>query len=341
MSGDGITWIDFGWHGIRLRVPDDWNLGKVEGDFKSGYARLDDAQIVRVEVEWRGGRQGAGSRVRASTVSATKLVDRYVEGLQKKADKNETSFSARRRADFLDDRSWLEDYDYEIFTWEADFRAYNLARNCSTCGRTVLVRILGRLDEEIEPLVRQILPTLTDHPCDDDQTHWNLYGLSLSVPSGLALTEHQLKSGHISLTFQEGNRVFRVHRLSLGRMLLQDTAMRFWYPVFFKKQLKDLNFEITEENTRGHEGLRILGKPRSRWLQLLKPLPFISPRPRQFLDGRAWYCPDSDKICVVEYLYRKKAEEDFPEYLCDGYLCHEETAETDPRGDVELAAGSK
>ena len=41
MSGDGITWTDFGWHGIRLRVPDDWNLGKVEGDFKSGYARLE------------------------------------------------------------------------------------------------------------------------------------------------------------------------------------------------------------------------------------------------------------------------------------------------------------
>ena len=328
------NWTDFGWQGIRLRVPEDWNLGKVDGDYKSGYARLDDAEIVRAEIEWRGGN-------RSKSASATQLVDRYVDGLQKKADKSATPFAVNRRARFLSDDGWLEGSDFETFTWEADFRAYNLARSCSSCGRMVLVRVLGRLDEEIEPLVREILPTLEDHP-SDDRVHWNVYGLSFSVPDGLSLTEHELKSGHIQLTFQDGQKTYRIHRLSLGRMLLKDSNLKFWYPVFFKKQLKDLNVDLFEEATCGHEGIQVLGKPRSRLLQLLRPLPFISPRPRQFLDARVWYCPQSDKVCIVEYLYRKRTDEDeFPHHLCDGYICHQETAETDPRGDVELAAGSK
>ena len=48
MANGEIDWTDFGWQGVHLRVPDEWNLGKVDGDAKSGYARLDDAEIVQV-----------------------------------------------------------------------------------------------------------------------------------------------------------------------------------------------------------------------------------------------------------------------------------------------------
>ena len=47
MADRGVEWADFGWQGVCLRVPDEWNLGKVDGDAKSGYARLDDSEIVR------------------------------------------------------------------------------------------------------------------------------------------------------------------------------------------------------------------------------------------------------------------------------------------------------
>ncbi|HIG18679.1 MAG TPA: hypothetical protein EYQ31_16105, partial [Candidatus Handelsmanbacteria bacterium] len=42
---------DFSWQGVRLRVPSEWELGRVDGDADSGYARLDDARMVRAEVE--------------------------------------------------------------------------------------------------------------------------------------------------------------------------------------------------------------------------------------------------------------------------------------------------
>ena len=52
---------DFGWQGIRLRVPSEWELGRVDGDMSSGYARLDDARMVRAEVEWRAASQNTAT----------------------------------------------------------------------------------------------------------------------------------------------------------------------------------------------------------------------------------------------------------------------------------------
>ena len=336
MARQQTEWVDFGWQGISLQIPEDWNLGKVDGNYKSGYARLDDAEIVRAEVEWREGRKQS-----RGVPALTQLVDRYIENLEKKAQKTDTPFAVERRAKFLKDKKWLEDCDYETFTWEADYRAYNLARTCPSCGRIVLLRVLGRLDEKLDDLVQAIFPTLHDHP-RDDQVFWSVYGLRFLMPAGFTLNEHELKSGHIQLTFEQGKEICRVQRLSLARMLLKDTQLKDWYPVFFKKQLRDLNIEVFEQEVCGHEGLRVAGKPRSRMLQLLKPLPLINPRPRQYLDNRVWHCGDADKICIVDHLYRKKTEpEGLAQRVSDGYICHQEQAEVESRGHAELAAGSQ
>ena len=335
MAAPGMEWVDFGWQGIVLRVPEEWNLGRVDGTYKSGYARLDDSQIVRAEIEWR---EGGGPARGRPAVSA--LVDRYLQNLEKKAAKTGTSFSVKRRAAFLQDEQWLEGADYETFTWEADYRAYNLARLCRECGRVVLLRVLSRLeDHEGLDTVQSVFSSLQDHP-HDDQVLWSVYGLSFLMPAAYTLSQHELKSGHIQLSFEKGKDVCRVQRVSLARMLLKHTTLREWYPVFFKKQLKDMNIETFEEEVRGHEGVRVAGRPRSRWRQLIRPLPLVSPRPRQYLDNRVWHCSTADKICIVDHLYRKQADaEDLARRVTDGYICHQEQAETEPRGHAGLAAG--
>ena len=132
--------VDFAWQGLRLSVPDDWNLGRVDGDFEKGYARLDDAEIVRAEIEWRR-LKGRGEALRL-----TELVDRYLANLQKKAQKVDAPFEVQRRARFLKNKKFLEGREYEVFIWEADFRAYNLALALKS-GRVVLLRVLAKLDE--------------------------------------------------------------------------------------------------------------------------------------------------------------------------------------------------
>ncbi len=325
-------WVQFGWQGICLRVPGDWNLGRVDGDYKSGYARLDDAEIVRAEVEWR---EGKGA------VSLGALVDRYVESLEKKAKKNSLQFSVNRRARFLRDKRWLEGSDYEVFTWEADYRAYNLARICPECGRIALLRVLTRPQEKLDEVAEEVFRSLEDHP-RAGQVFWSLYGLQFSLPPEFKLSGHELKSGHIQLSFEKDRQVCRVQRLSLAHLLLKDTSLKDWYLGFFKKQLRDFRVEAQEEPVRGHQGLRVLGAPRSRWRQLVRPLPFLNPQPRYFLDSRVWRCAAADKICIIDHLYRRREEgEDLPLRLSDGYFCHQEETQTEPPGHAQFAAGAQ
>ena len=92
---------EFAWQGLTLEVPEDWNLGRVDGDFEKGYGRLDDAEIVRLELEWR------RLRGRGEALRLTELVDRYLQNLEKKADKAGASFSVERRAKFLKNKKLL------------------------------------------------------------------------------------------------------------------------------------------------------------------------------------------------------------------------------------------
>ncbi len=332
---------DFSWHGVRLRVPAEWELGRVDGDAKSGYARLDDARMVRAEVEWR------AAPVRGARRPVTDLVDRYIEQLQKKADKSGMEFSVQRQAKFLRDKRWLEGSEYETFIWEADYRAYNLARACPECHRIVLMRVLAPVGENAEALVNEVLPSLEDHPreADGGRNLWSVYGMRFLAPTDFELSEYELKSGHIRLTFQKdgGNRTLRIHRLSMAQMLLRDQDLEEWYPSFFRKDLRDFLFTVHPAQISSHAGLRVQGGPRSRWRQILRPLPMVNPRPRRYLQGAAWHCPEQNRICVVEHLSKKRpeGEDDFLKELIDGYVCHTEQATSDARRDDELATGTQ
>lgn len=336
---------DFGWQGVRLRVPSEWELGRVDGDMSSGYARLDDARMVRAEVEWR------AAPVRGARRPLSDLVDRYIEQLQKKADKSGMDFSVRRQARFLKDKRWLEGSEHETFIWEADYRAYNLARACPECQRIVLLRVLAPVGENAEALVNEVLPSLEDHPrqSDGDRRFWSVYGMRFLTPEDFVLKEHQLKSGHISLTFEKdgGARTLRIHRLSMAQMLLKDRKLVEWYPSFFNKDLRDFRHTVSagggQDNIRGHDSARVHGEPRSRWRQILRPLPLVNPRPRRYLEGAVWHCSEQNRICVVEHLSKKRLErnDDFLEELIDGYVCHAQETTPDTRSDDGLAAGSQ
>ena len=333
MKLDPAEWVDFGWQGVRLRVPADWSLGKVDGNYKNGYVRLDDASIVRLEVEWRESPPASRRRLPIED-----LVTKYLSRLEKKAEKSSLEFTVQRQARFLKDKRWLEGEEYETFTWEADYRALNLARACKHCGRILLLRVLGPPDEALEGVAEQIFRSLKDHPTDGT-VFWCVYGLEFRVPEEFSLSEHQLRSGNIQLTFESGNHVCRVQRLSLANQLLKGTDLTSWHAGFFRKQLRDLSYDTSESQEGGHEGLRVEGQPRSRWRQLLRPIPFLNPRPRQYLAGRVWHCETTNKICVVDHLYKKKDERgDLCDVLTRRYVCHQEKAEAESRGDVELAA---
>ena len=305
----------------------------LDGNAIAGSIRKDIATVVATRV-------GRGMRRPVED-----LVGRYVDQLQKKADKAGMELRVERRAKFLKDKRWLEGSEYETFIWQADYRAYNLARACPECGRIVLLRVLAAKDDsgaEIG-LVNEIFPTLEDHPRGDLQ-YWSLYGLTFHAPADFELTEKELKSGHVKMTFEKdgGAQTLRVHRLSMAHMLLKETSIAEWYPAFFRKDLRDVNHDVTAASIRGHDGLRVTGRPHSRWRQVLRPLPFVNPRPRRHLRGAGWHCPDLNRICIVEHFSKKLDQAgDILDEVMDGYVCHEEEAAPDEGRDAGVAAGAQ
>lgn len=332
-------WYTFGWHGITVRLPSEWNLGRIGGDVRtgvSGYLRLDDAEMSRVEIEWRAaleskrpssGSSAAGDapnlkRRQGVDVNAKKVVDQYLAVLQKKAKRKGTAFTVQRDLPLAQ----IPD-EHECFIWEADFRAYNLARICSVCGRIVMLRVLAKLPETGEELASSIFESLQDHPDEGSRYHWGVYDLTFSVPSELTLEEYSLQSGHLSFRFQEktgkkqagsagsrlrawwgrpARRIYEIDRFSLGSLLLKRcNSLAEWFDLHFHKTLRDAVVEYQPSEFGGHSGYVLTGRPKSGWRRLLVPLPFVSRRSRCYLTGRVWHCPESDKIFSIKIVTPK------------------------------------
>lgn len=309
-------WAEFGWHGIRLTVPADWNPGKIEGDEKSGSVRLDDSEIVRLEIEWKDAR--GDDRVGM-------IVDRYVEGLAKDAQKQKRTLQVERGADCpgLD----LSDVDAgEFFIWHSGFRVHTLACYSPVSDRFIFIRVMARPDESLKQPLPQLLNSLQD-TARDAPKRWGLYDLVFTPPAGYGLEEYDLKSGHLRFRFQQGASIFQIDRLSLAEMLLRDRTLSEWYTDFFRKDLRHTALDTQEAQVMGHnQGIQIYGKPRSRWRALLQPLPFWSARPRLYLEGRAWACPESNKIYVVQSYWKRRDQAPDIEACTRRVICHQEAA---------------
>ena len=319
MAGKNLkydSWVSFSWYGIGVDVPEEWNPGKIAGDHKSGNIRLDDPTTVRLELEWK--------EARGDDQVAT-IVDRYIEGLAKEAQKGKSSLKVKRQTEC----EWLNLPDMtspQYFTWDTQYTVHTLAAYGPVSDRLIFLRIMVQPHEDPGTMVLRVLNSLTDTSPDDVQV-WSLYDLVCTSPAGYTLETYELKSGHIRLRFDFERNSIQVDRLSLAEMLLKNRTLGEWYREFFSKELRHSNIETSDKETLGHTGIEVTGKPKSRWRGLLTPLPFWNVRPRLNLEGRIWACMESNKIYCVQTMWKKKEDSPDLEVCCEGVRCHSEVAQ--------------
>jgi hypothetical protein len=321
-------WTPFGWQGFLLRVPTEWNPGRISGDFKSGSVRLDDAEVVRMELEWR---EAGGD------VSISGIVDRFVEGLAKDAQRKKGRLEIKRRFDLPGAGDRPSGSEQETVFWETDCRVYALVRRCAASNRIAFVRIIGRRDEDLAEVARDVLLTLEDQ-APEGPRRWALYDLLCDIPPGFDLETCTLRSGHIQLRFTHGQSTLRVDRLSMAGILLKERPVQAWFEDFFNKELRDLDCTFKPYLDQRHRGIHASGNPRSRWRTILSPLPLLNVRKRLALDGCAWHCPESNKIYAVLTLYQKKEDTIPVEEVCRGVVCHKTESADQSRGDARIQA---
>lgn len=289
-------WQPLAWFGLSLRVPEDWNPGKIIGDAKSGSVRLDDARIVRVELEWK---EAAGD------ANVSGIVDRYVEGLAKNAQKKSGSLNVERGLKVLG--GGPPDFDAsEYFRWDAAHQVHTFAGHSGTSDRLIFVRVMTHPEEDAHELLAQLFGSLSDAAPDGPQP-WALYGLSFETPPGYALEEYDLRSGHIRVTFQSGTTQLRIDRLSLAQMMLGEQSLSDWYAGFFRKDLRYID-ATTSNAPEGESTIVVSGAPRPRLKSLLQPLPFWNASPRRHLTGKVWVSDEENKIFAVQSFHKTPSD---------------------------------
>ena len=94
-----MEWTVFGWAGIQLEIPTAWELSGLSGDQKTGYLRLDDGEMPRLELKW------AHTRRKKPDLHAT--LDEYFK-LIRKTYKKGTELSFRRNVNFIKEEEFFK-----------------------------------------------------------------------------------------------------------------------------------------------------------------------------------------------------------------------------------------
>src|SRR3972149_246752 len=161
-KGQGKDFTTFGWYGITLTVPSDWERGAQGGDDKSGFARLADENSVRLEMRWQ---QAPRDQ------EASRAVTKHIEELQKKARKQRVSLPVRRDLNLANPKG----KDVECYQWTAERQALGMVSCCRECGRLVQLYVLGEPEQPLKKLARAIFASLQDH-AESGRLVWRLYG---------------------------------------------------------------------------------------------------------------------------------------------------------------------
>lgn len=289
-------WSALGWHGLYLQIPDGWNIGTVSGDADTGYLRLDDLEMPRVEVRWEPakGKEPIGQ-----------TVDRYLASLTKQSRRKSAPVKVRRDLSLLKAVDEGSERAVECFHWRSEgqdaLQAYGLLHRCLTCSRVVFVQVLAHAGESILPIASQVLNSLRDHPVGDTAI-WAMYGLSVQIPATYTLKEYRFLTGRVWLRFAGDGAEVEVERLSLADMLLRARSFDEW----FQETSGGETLQQTALPSEGfrHPGLIASGtmvnptapRGRLRWLPRYRRA-----RSRAF-DRCAWHCPASNKLYMIRRL---------------------------------------
>lgn len=290
-----MNWTPVGWQHLYLETPENWSVGAVSGDMTTGYLRLDDAEMPRVEIRWE---KSKGNE------PVGKVVDRYLDTLVKKTKGKTPPVRVRRDLSLLKREEQQEDRTFEGFHWKTEgddpVQAYGILWRCQVCARTVFIQVLARVGETILPTASRVLNSLSDHP-GGDRALWAVYGMRFETPAQYRLKEHQFLTGRLRLRFSaEGDEV-EVERRSLAEMQLEGRTFEEWYRDTGDGEVE--KEEILAEDTFPHPGLMTSGlvadpasvNKRLAWL------PWRHPRIRRY-DRCGWHCPDGNKLYTLRRL---------------------------------------
>jgi hypothetical protein len=307
------TWTRFAWQGMKVMAPPDWTPSALTGSYEEGYFRLDGPDQPRLEVKW------AQS---GKFVNVEDVVQRYYKSLTRgRAGKGvQTSEDTRLSVKMPKERSSVR-----YFSWRLDQEAVGAAWYCKTCGRVMLVQVLGEPGGDVETLAEQVLAGFEDHP-EADWITWSLYEFICAAPKDFRLTGQRLLTGLLELDFERGRDRMKVIRWGLANIALKGTNLEAWLRNASRKPWRPYHVRLEATEIHGHEGLAIAGPAAAPLVHLSAiGMRMLGKKYPDVLRGAAWLCPQGNKIYHVEAVI-DPADEEMVARLIESMRCHQEGA---------------
>lgn len=305
------NWVRSGWQGLSFTVPEEWNIGAIGGEKQQGYLRFDDPDMPRLEIKW--------AEAGTAAIDIKSMVDKYLKELTKGKKKNSTEVT--RDCKLVSKRKLKGKKGLECFSWTAETQGFGAAWYCPDCHRTVIVQVMGRLDEPVQKMAEEIIPSIEDHP--GDWTLWSTYGFFAETPAEWALAGQKLMAGLIELDLAREGEKLHLARWGMANVVLRHQSLEEWGKHELSKRLKKYTPEFSVTEFRGHEDILIEGRT---YLPQEKVQSFYEHvRGKQFADrvrAHLWHCPESNKIYYIEAIVDRE-NVDVAETVRERIPCHE------------------
>lgn len=304
---DDTTFI--GWQGVSLRVPAEWTLSGVGGERKSGYLRVDYEQLPRLQVKWSGKHIDLEKKRAEYVKRLTIGKRRKPTGLEVTTDVKVISKRSKPKKDLL------------TFAWRGQHCGMGVLWNCEVCGRALIAQVSWPLTEEGRETAQSVLESLDDHSAGGWDA-WGVDGLVFLAPEEFGLSGWKRMTRYIELRLAEKDETLKIARWGLVPLVLGERSVAEWCRDLFA-QRREVRWDGEEREIKGHEGFRAWGEKKrlAGWLRtgLART---IGRSPAVKFEARAWHCPDSNRLFLVEGLYGK--DSGALQGVAESIVCHRE-----------------
>lgn len=300
-----MEFVKFGWQGITMEVPPNWELSALSGDYDNGYIRMDDESSSRMELKW--------SKTKEKKPDLQKILDEYFKGMKKRLGASADGLKIKRNIELVKNEDFFRNRDVVFYSWKTDVRANGAIWFCRECKRVVVIQLMGYLKENILSDTLRIFESVHDHP-EGQVNLWSAYNLSVEIPRRYQLDKRKLMSGYISFSFIDGSRILNVERYGLADVILKDADIGSWFRSYHAKDLRKYGFVIDEIDSSSDDRdqrLKMIGQEK-RFIDRIPISPlFIIDKilRRKQIASRFWHCKESNRIYVVTAISKKGADE--------------------------------
>jgi len=298
-----------GWQGISVRVPAEWSLGAVGGDRKSGYLRVDDERMPRLQVKWSQGR-----------IRLEQKLGEYAKRLTVGKRRRPTGLEVDTEARVISQRSKPRK-ELRTFAWRGAQCGMGLLWNCEVCSRALIAQVSWRREEQLHEVAREVLGSLEDHGAEGWEA-WGLDGLVFLVPEGYGLEKWKRMTRYLELMLSSGPAQVRVARWGMVPLVLGDKSLLDWYKQENWRR-RDVRWQAQEMEIKDHpavaawgERWRVAGRARKGLARLFRRSPTVN------FAACAWHCPESNRLYLVESIYG--ARQEVLQGVVDSIICHRE-----------------